>query len=763
MKLTSGLQLSLSAALLEAAQRGHEYAGLEHLLLSLLQDSVTRRALQRTGADVEALHDRLEGFLDQELEALPAGDRSEPSTTLAFQRVLARAVAQRQGAGREEVAGPDVVVSMYAEPESFAVYFLEEQGVTRLDLVSYLAHGVPEAEAPEEWEPDGGDEEGYEEGDEGEEDEDDDDEEAEAGRDPLATFTQDLTELARKGELDPLVGRRRELDRAIHVLARRRKNNPIFVGDSGVGKTALVEGLALRIARKQVPEALAGASIFSLDLGAVVAGTRYRGDFENRLKAVIRALEGRPRSILFIDEIHTVVGAGAAGSGTMDASNLLKPALRSGALRCIGATTWEEYRQSFERDRALSRRFQKIEVVEPSIDETVSILEGLRARYEEHHGVTYNRPAMRAAAELAARHLRDRALPDKAIDLVDEAGAAASLAGRKRVTVRRMEEVLASMAQIPPRQVRGDDRERLGRLEQDLKGVVFGQDEAIATLVAAVKTSRAGLGNADRPVGCFLLTGPTGVGKTEAARQLGATLGAPLLRFDMSEYMERHSVSRLVGAPPGYVGYDRGGLLTEAVAKSPYAVVLLDEIEKAHPDVFNILLQVMDHGSLTDTNGKVTDFRQTILLMTSNVGARELAGRRPGFADARGGGGGNEGADREAYERLFAPEFRNRLDARIAFRPLTPEVMLRIVEKFLGELRVQLAAKSVELEASPAARQLLAERGHDPAFGARPLARVIDATLKRPLTDELLFGRLRDGGRVAVGVKDGELDLRIEV
>jgi ATP-dependent Clp protease ATP-binding subunit ClpA len=774
MKLTSGLQLSLSASLLEAAQRGHEYAGLEHLLHALLQDSVTRRALQRAGGDVESLHDRLETFLDQEIEPLPAGDQSEPSTTLAFQRVLARAVAQRQGAGKEEVAGPDIVVSMYAEPESFAVYFLEEQGVTRLDLVSYLAHGLTGSPGPsgrtgtiepdpvEDWEPEPGDEEeGFEE--EGEDEEDDDEDEAEAGRDPLSSFTQDLTELARRGELDPLVGRRRELDRAIHVLARRRKNNPIFVGDSGVGKTALVEGLALRIARGQVPGALAGASIFSLDLGAVVAGTRYRGDFENRLKAVIRALEGRPRSILFIDEIHTVVGAGAAGSGTMDASNLLKPALRSGALRCIGATTWEEFRQSFERDRALARRFQKIEVVEPGVADTVAILEGLRTRYEEHHGVSYTRPAMRAAAELSARHLRDRALPDKAIDLVDEAGAAASLAGRKRVTVRRMEEVLASMAQIPARQVRGDDRERLARLEDDLRRAVFGQDEALRTLVSAVKTSRAGLGSPDRPVGCFLLTGPTGVGKTEAARQLAATLGAPLLRFDMSEYMERHSVSRLVGAPPGYVGYDRGGLLTEAVAKSPYAVVLLDEIEKAHPDVFNILLQVMDHGTLTDTNGKVTDFRQTILLMTSNVGARELAGRRPGFAgDGAAAGGGNQGADREAYERLFAPEFRNRLDARIAFRSLTPEVMLRIVDKFLGELGAQLAVKGVELEATPAARQLLAERGHDPAFGARPLARVIDTALKRPLTDELLFGRLKDGGRVTVGVEAGELDLRIE-
>jgi ATP-dependent Clp protease ATP-binding subunit ClpA len=761
MKLTSDLQLSLSAALMEAAQRGHEYAGLEHLLYVLLQDRVTRRVLQRTGADVDGLRRRLDTFLDQEVEMLPPAERGEPSTTLAFQRVLARAVAQRQGAGKEEVGGPDVVVSMYAEPESFAVYFLEEEGVGRLDLVSYLAHGVTEPDllgpGDDGWEPDADDEPDY---DEDEDDEDDDEEEA--GRDPLATFTQELTELARRGELDPLVGRKRELDRAIHVLARRRKNNPIFVGDSGVGKTALVEGLALRIANGQVPAALADAAIFSLDLGALVAGTRYRGDFENRLKAVIRAVRERPRSILFIDEIHTVVGAGAAGSGTMDASNLLKPALRSGSLRCIGATTWEEYRQSFERDRALSRRFQKVEVNEPSLDDTVAILEGLQGRYEEHHGVRYARAAVRAAAELAARHLRDRALPDKAIDLLDEAGAAASLAGRQRVTVRRMEDVLAAMAQIPPRQVRGDDRERLGNLRSDLEASVFGQDEAIETLVSAIKVSRAGLASPDRPVGSFLLTGPTGVGKTEVARQLAMTLGVPLLRFDMSEYMERHSVSRLVGAPPGYVGYDRGGLLTEAVAKSPYAVVLLDEIEKAHPDVFNILLQVMDHGSLTDTNGKLTDFRQTILLMTSNVGARELAGRRPGFGVAAGGGTGTQGADREAYERLFAPEFRNRLDARIPFRALSPEIMLLIVDKFVAALGEQLAAKGVTLELTPAARALLAERGYDPAFGARPLGRVIDQTIKRPLTDELLFGRLTGGGRVQVGVAGGELDLRVE-
>ncbi len=760
MRLSPELQLSLSAALMEAAQRGHEYAGLEHLLFSLLEDGVTRRALRRAGADVSALRRRLERFLDEELDRLPEGERGEPSTTLAFQRVLARAVAQRQGAGKDEVAGPDVVVSMYAEPESFAVYFLEEEGVTRLELVTFLAHGVTEIDPVDDgWEPDLDEDEVDFLGDEGEED-DEDDEEADAGRDPLATFTQDLTELARQGALDPLVGRHREIDRTLHILARRKKNNPIFVGDSGVGKTALVEGLARRIAAGEVPAALAGASIFSLDLGSVVAGTRYRGDFENRLKAVLRAVTNHDRAILFIDEIHTLVGAGAAGSGTMDASNLLKPALRSGALRCIGATTWEEYRQSFERDRALSRRFQKVEVTEPGLDETVKILEGLKGQYEAHHGVTYTRAALRAAAELSARFLRDRALPDKAIDLLDEAGASASLGGRKRVGVRRVEEVLAVMAQIPPRQVRGDDRDRLGRLEDDIKERVFGQDEAVETLVSAIKVSRAGLGSPDRPVGSFLLTGPTGVGKTEVARQLAATLGVALLRFDMSEYMERHSVSRLVGAPPGYVGFDRGGLLTEAMAKNPYAVVLLDEIEKAHPDVFNLLLQVMDHGSLTDTNGKLTDFRQAILLMTSNVGARELAGRRPGFGEgAEAPGGGS--ADKEAFDRLFAPEFRNRLDARIPFRSLAPETMLRIVDKFVGELRERLAERKVTLELTARARRLLAEQGHDPAYGARPLGRVIDSRIKRPLTDEILFGRLVGGGQVTVGVDGGEIDLRI--
>jgi ATP-dependent Clp protease ATP-binding subunit ClpA len=747
MKLTQELQLALSAALYEAAHRGHEYASLEHLLYALLHDKGTRRALVRSGANLPALKQRLEGFLG-EMPLLPEDERGDPSTTLAFQRVLARAAAQRQGAGKDEIGGADVVVSMFAELESYAVYFLEEQGVTRLELVSTLSHGDADLEA-EETPP----------GASPAPDEDEDDESEGSARDPLAAYTMDLTALARAGKLDPLVGRAVEIQRTLQVLVRRRKNNPIFVGDSGVGKTAIVEGLALAIAEGKVPPPLADVAIHSLDLGALVAGTRYRGDFEKRLKSVLKALEARPGAILFIDEIHTLIGAGAAGSGTMDGSNLLKPALRSGALRTIGATTWEEYRQVFERDKALARRFQKIEVIEPTVEDTVRILEGLRDRYQTHHRVVFSRSALRAAAELSARYLRDRALPDKAIDVVDEAGAAARLEGLGRVGVRQIEAVLSIMAQVPVHRVKNDDREKLRTLDDEIRAKVFGQDAAITTLVSAIKVSRAGLGNADRPVGSFLLTGPTGVGKTEVAKQLAVCLGVALLRFDMSEYMERHTVSRLVGAPPGYVGFDRGGLLTEAVAKSPHSVLLLDEIEKAHPDVFNLLLQVMDHGTLTDTNGKKCDFRQTILLMTSNVGARELAARRPGFgAD----GPGTSGRDDEpAVERMFSPEFRNRLDARIAFLPLSPAIMGSIVDKFVGELAEQLRRKGVTIELTPEARTLLAEKGHDPAFGARPLGRVLDQTVRRPLTDELLFGRLAQGGRVEVTVEEGEIKLRV--
>ena len=743
MKLSEDLQISLSVAVTEAAHKGHEYASLEHLLYALLMDEETARVVRHAGGNVRALKKRLELYLDEEVESLPEDDRKDPVPTQGFQRVIARAVAHTEGSGKEEVTTTSVLVALYDETDSFARAILEESNVSRLDVVSYLSHGVSKLDPigdPDSL-PLSGDE--------------DDDEIGTAG-DPLEAFTTDLTELAEEGLIDPIIGRDKELGRTLRILQRRRKNNPVYVGDPGVGKTALAEGLAVRIAAEDVPEPLHGARIYRLDLGALLAGSRYRGDFENRLKAVINALTAEEDSILFIDEIHTVVGAGAAGGGTVDASNLLKPALESGRLRCIGATTWTEYRQHFERDRALARRFQKVEVPEPSVEETVRILEGLRDRYESHHEVKYSKRALEQAAHLASRHLRDHRLPDKAIDLVDEAGSTAALEGRKRVTVRDIENVLASMAQIPPQSVRGSDRDRLLHLSESLKTTVFGQDAAVESLVSAIKISRAGLRTPEKPVGSFLLTGPTGVGKTEMAKQLAHALGIAFLRFDMSEYMERHSVSRLVGAPPGYVGYEQGGLLTEAVSQSPHAVVLMDEIEKAHPEVFNILLQVMDHGTLTDTNGKRADFRHVVLLMSSNVGARELAQRKVGFEM-----GTISGADQQAYERMFSPEFRNRLDARVAFEPLTPVVMERIVEKFVGELEDQLAERKVSITLTAKARKLLAERGHDPTFGARPLARVMDESIKRPLTDELLFGKLENGGKVTVDVAKGEIVLRV--
>ena len=742
MKLSTDLQISLSVALTEAAGRGHEYAGLEHLLSALLLDDAAAKVLRHAGADLRKLRDRLREHFENEVEPLPDDAIVEPLLSGGVQRVLARAAAQVEGAKRkQEVEGPDLLVAMFEESDSFAVHFLDEQGVRRLDVVAYLAHGTSKldplrapAGVPAGVDPD----------------------EDPAMADPFRSFARDLTALAREGGVDPLIGREAELDRCVHVLQRRRKNNPVFVGDPGVGKTALVEGLAYRIAAGKIQEPLKGVAIHRLDLGALLAGTRYRGDFENRLKAVIRALEDDPKAILFIDEIHSLVGAGATGSGTTDASSLLKPSLEAGRLRFIGATTWEDYRQHFERDRALARRFQKIEVREASVDDTIRILQGLQSRYEEHHGVRYTRPAVRAAADLAGRHLRDRKLPDKAIDLLDEAGAAAALAGRKVVGAGEIERVLSRMAQIPVQRVKGSDRERLRTVDAALKKLVFGQDAAIDRLVGAIKVARAGLRHGDRPVGSFLLTGPTGVGKTEAARCLAEVLGISFLRFDMSEYMERHSVSRLVGAPPGYVGFDRGGLLTEAVNQAPHAVLLLDEIEKAHPDVFNILLQIMDHGTLTDTNGKQTDFRHAILLMTSNVGARELAARSVGFDPSES----NSGADQQAFEKVFSPEFRNRLDGRIAFRALSPEVMERIVDKFVDELREPLGERKVRIVVTDAARTRLAELGHDPKFGARPLARVIDDLIKKPATEELLFGRLEHGGTLTVDVEDDSIVLR---
>jgi ATP-dependent Clp protease ATP-binding subunit ClpA len=761
MKISDDLQISLTVAVSEAGRMGHEYAGLEHLLYALTFDDETAEVLRQSGADLDRVRETLTEYLSEELESLE-DDGRQPRLTLGVQRVLSLAAARADSAGRDELTGIDVLVAMFDEESSYAVQVLENEAITRLDVVSYIAHGVSRLDPP------------YFTGSgqpAGEEDDEDDEEMGRRGApqgDPLKAFTQDLTDLARRGGIDPLIGRDKEVLRTLHILQRRRKNNPIYVGDPGVGKTALVEGLALRIANGEVPEAFRDTKVFRLDMGSLIAGTRYRGDFENRLKAVLAALSEQKSPVLFIDEIHTVVGAGSAGRGTMDASNLLKPALQDGSLRCIGATTWEEYRQTFTSDQALARRFQKVEVTEPSAEETTQILLGLKDRYEKHHGVTYTEDAVQNAALLAERYLKDRKLPDKAIDLLDEAGAAVALRGTepREVTEADLEEVLAIMAQVPPRRVKGNDKEQLRKLEEELRSHVFGQDEAIERLVSAIKVSRAGLRDAQKPVGAFLLTGPTGVGKTEVAKRLAEVLGISFLRFDMSEYMEAHTVSRLVGAPPGYVGYDRGGLLTEAVAKNPHAVLLLDEIEKAHPDIFNILLQVMDHGTLTDANGKPTDFRHVILLMTSNVGARELAARALGFTDHGDHGEGlplrtpkDTDADK-AVERLFSPEFRNRLDARLRFNALSPQVMERIVDKFIRELSAQLAEKSVQVELTDAARKLLAEKGFDPTFGARPLGRVIEEKVKRPLTDELLFGALENGGTATVDAEGGEIVMR---
>jgi ATP-dependent Clp protease ATP-binding subunit ClpA len=768
MKISADLQISITVAISEAERMGHEYAGLEHLLYALTFDDDTAEVLKHAGADLDNVRETLTEYLSEELESTEHGGR-QPRLTLGVQRVLALAAARADSSGREEIHGPDVLVALYDEADSYAIQVLESAGVGRLDVVSFIAHGVSRIQPPYFG---GRGAAGQPAGEEDDEDEGGARNGGAAASDPLKAFTQDLTELARKGGIDPLIGRDKEVLRTLHILQRRRKNNPIYVGDPGVGKTALVEGLALRISTGDVPAAFRETKVYRLDMGSLIAGTRYRGDFENRLKAVLTALAAQQSPILFIDEIHTVVGAGSAGRGTMDASNLLKPALQDGTLRCIGATTWEEYRQTFSSDQALARRFQKVEITEPSAAETTQILLGLKSRYETHHGVTYSQEAIAGAALLAERYLKDRKLPDKAIDLLDEAGAAVALRGgpddgqAKEVTEADLEEVLATMAQIPPRRVKGNDKEQLRKLEEELKGHVFGQAEAIERLVSAIKVSRAGLRDAQKPVGSFLLTGPTGVGKTEVAKRLAEVLGISFLRFDMSEYMEAHTVSRLVGAPPGYVGYDRGGLLTEAIAKSPHAVLLLDEIEKAHPDIFNILLQVMDHGTLTDANGKPTDFRHVILLMTSNVGARELAARALGFTDHGDQGEGlplrtaKDTDSDKAIERLFSPEFRNRLDARLRFNQLSPAVMEQIVDKFIRELAAQLAEKNVTVELTPAARKLLAEKGFDPAFGARPLGRVIEETIKRPLTDELLFGALENGGTATVDAEGGEVVMR---
>ncbi|MCL2726665.1 MAG: ATP-dependent Clp protease ATP-binding subunit ClpA [Polyangiaceae bacterium] len=766
MRISPEVEIALSLAANEAMRRRHEYVTLEHLLYALLFDEGTALVVRHAGGDAAAIRKELELFLANQLESVPEAAYTNPTASLGVQRAIRRAISHVQSAGKDQVTGANVLVSIFAERDSPAVSILEKNSVTRLDVIAYVAHGISKLDESEaervSQEPasfEGEEFEGPQ----------------RSRRDPLKAYTINLNDEAKNKRIDPLVGRTSEVLRMIQILARRKKNNPLLVGDSGVGKTAVVEGLALKIVQHEVPEAIKKSIVYSLDMGALIAGTRYRGEFEERLKSVVKALQRIEGAILFIDEIHTIVGAGAT-SGSMDASNLLKPALASGRMRCIGSTTFEEFRQHFEKDRALSRRFQRVEINEPSVEETRKILEGLRSKYQEFHGVRYTDEAVDAAAALSARYLHDRRLPDKAIDLLDEAGAAAKLKlhegekppsadadavrvvdpsapSRIVVDVTEIETVLARMAQVPPREVSTNDKEKLRNLDADLKKVVFGQDRAIDQLASAIKLARAGLRSPEKPIGSFLLTGPTGVGKTEVAKQLAKIMGISFLRFDMSEYMERHTVSRLIGAPPGYVGFDQGGLLTDAIAKTPHAVLLLDEIEKAHPDVFNVLLQIMDHGKLTDNNGKSTDFHHVVLLMTSNVGARDLGRRAVGFGDKRATGD----AERE-YKILFSPEFRNRLDARIGFDALSPEIMGSIVDKFIKELAGQLAERKVTITVTEGARAYLSDKGYDPDFGARPLARIIQDEVKQPLGEELLFGKLEKGGHVTVDVTGAEIE-----
>ncbi len=742
MKVSAEVEVACSLAQSEAGRRRHDLITVEHLLYALLHDDATARVVRGAGGNVDRLKKEIDRLLESELNKVPGTEPVTPAPSRGFQRVLQRAAIHVQSSGKEELKGFNVLVAIFAEVDSQAVEVLTAMGLTRYDVISYVSHGVSK---------DGSDDSAMESAGS---DEDDDDGDGEKVSDPLAKFAINLNEAAAAGHVEPLVGREKELRRAIQVLCRRRKNNPIFVGDAGVGKTAIVEGLAAKIVAGEVPKHLLNATIYALDMGALVAGTRFRGDFENRVKAVLKQIQKQEGAVLFVDELHTMVGAGAASGGTLDAANLLKPALANGTLRCIGATTFEEYRSHLERDRALARRFQKIEVLEPSLAETKEILKGLKPKYEEFHKVTYAPEAIEACAVLSDKHLRDKKQPDKAIDLLDESGADTKLdlGDGAIVSVERVEGVVARIAQIPPRQVSTDDKSALKNLETDLRKVVFGQDRALAELVTAIKLSRAGLRTPEKPIGSYLFTGPTGVGKTEAAKQLAKTLGIEMLRFDMSEYMERHTVSRLIGAPPGYVGYDRGGLLTEAIAKTPHAVLLLDEIEKAHPDVFNVLLQVMDHGTLTDNNGKKSDFRHVILIMTSNVGAQDLQRGLVGFGNRDEGG-----RDDMAVRNTFSPEFRNRLDARISFDPLSPDTMTRVVDKFIAELGLQLLDRDVTIELSGAAKTYLAEKGYDKQNGARPLARLIQDEVKKPLGDELLFGALENGGHVSVDVADSKL------
>ncbi len=753
------LEQAIHAALANANARRHELATLEHLLLALIDEPEARKVMLACSVDIDALRETLTAFIDDDLSTLETDiDGSEAVPTAAFQRVIQRAAIHVQSSGRTEVTGANVLVAIFAERESNAAYFLQEQDMTRYDAVNFIAHGVAKdpsygesrpvtgATDPEEENrtaPNGGAEGG------------------EAKESALAKYCVDLNAKSRKGDIDPLIGRAHEVERCIQVLCRRRKNNPLLVGDPGVGKTAIAEGLAKKIVEGETPEVLANSTIFSLDMGALLAGTRYRGDFEERLKAVVKELEEHPDAILFIDEIHTVIGAGATSGGAMDASNLLKPALQGGKLRCMGSTTYKEFRQHFEKDRALSRRFQKIDVNEPSVEDAIKILKGLKPYFEDHHSVKYTADAIKTAVELSARYINDRKLPDKAIDVIDEAGAAQHLVAeskrRKTIGAKEIEEVVAKIARIPPKNVSKDDAEVLKDLEVSLKRVVFGQDAAIEALSSSIKLARAGLREPEKPIGNYLFAGPTGVGKTEVAKQLADTLGVELLRFDMSEYMEKHAVSRLIGAPPGYVGFDQGGLLTDGIDQHPHCVLLLDEIEKAHPDVFNILLQVMDHGTLTDHNGRKVDFRNVILIMTSNAGAADMQKAAIGFGRDK-----REGEDTAAIERTFTPEFRNRLDAVISFGALPKEVILQVVEKFVLQLEAQLMDRNVTIELTRPAAEWLGDKGYDDRMGARPLGRVIQEHIKKPLAEELLFGKLAKGGNVKVGVKDGKIDLRIE-
>ncbi|MDD2727991.1 ATP-dependent Clp protease ATP-binding subunit ClpA [Malikia sp.] len=739
------LEVSLHMAFVEARQQRHEFITVEHLLLALLDNPSAAEVLRACAASIDDLRQALAAFIKDNTPQVAGSDEVDTQPTLGFQRVIQRAImhVQSTGNGKKEVTGANVLVAIFGEKDSHAVYYLHQQGVTRLDVVNFIAHGIKKGDSPEQ--PPKPAEGGAAENEEGQE------AKGSEKASPLEQFTLNLNQAAKDGKIDPLIGREFEVERVIQILCRRRKNNPLLVGEAGVGKTAIAEGLAWRIVQKDVPEVLAEAQVYSLDMGALLAGTKYRGDFEQRLKGVLKTLKDKPHAILFIDEIHTLIGAGAASGGTLDASNLLKPALSSGALKCIGATTFTEYRGIFEKDAALSRRFQKVDVAEPTVAQTIDILKGLKSRFEEHHSVKYASAALQAAAELSAKYISDRHLPDKAIDVIDEAGAAQRIlvpSKRKKIIGKsEIEEIVAKIARIPPANVSSDDRSKLATLERDLKSVVFGQDKALDALSSAVKMSRAGLGKVDKPIGSFLFSGPTGVGKTEAAKQLAYILGIELIRFDMSEYMEQHAVSRLIGAPPGYVGFDQGGLLTEAITKKPHCVLLLDEIEKAHPAIFNVLLQVMDHGTLTDNNGRKADFRNVIIVMTTNAGAETMNKAAIGFNNPRQAG--DEMAD---IKRLFTPEFRNRLDAIVSFKPLDEQIILRVVDKFLLQLEHQLAEKKVEVTFTDELRQHLAKKGFDPLMGARPMQRLIQDMIRRALADELLFGRLTEGGRLRVDI-----------